>query len=146
MSNIFINDLLKDYKNFIGYFSKDEIQLIENNKSMIINLQNSNEPGSLWIALKRVNNTIFVFDSFGIGYIPIGIFKIYKNYKIITNIYRIQDISSNLCGMFCVLFNLYDIKNKNNFIKFLTLFDSTDFSKNELILIIIYNENLLFIL
>ena len=34
---------------------------------MIINLQDSNQPGSHWIALKRVNNTIFVFDSFGIG-------------------------------------------------------------------------------
>ena len=60
-------------------------------------------------------------------------FKTFKNFKIITNIYRIQDISSNLCGMFCVLFTLYDIKNKNDFIKFLTLFDSTDFLKNELI-------------
>ena len=100
---------------------------------MIINLQNSNEPGSYWIALKIVNNTIFLFDSFGIGYIPIRIFKVYKYYKIITNIYQIQDINSNLCGMFCVLFILYDIKNKNNFIKFLTLFDSTDFLKNELV-------------
>ena len=35
--------------------------------------------------------------------------------------------------MFCVLFILYDVKNKNDFIKFLTLFDSTDFFKNELI-------------
>ena len=35
--------------------------------------------------------------------------------------------------MFCVLFILYDIKNKNYFIKFITLFDSTDFLKNELI-------------
>ena len=35
--------------------------------------------------------------------------------------------------MFCVLFILYDIKNINDFIKFLTLFNSTDFLKNELI-------------
>ena len=117
----------------MGCFSKDQIKLIENNKSMIINLQDSNQPGSHWIALKRVNNTIFVFDSFGIGYIPMDIFKIYKNYKIITNIYRIQDIPSNLCGMFCILFILYDIKSKNNFINFLTLFNSNDFLKNELI-------------
>ena len=75
LSNIFIKNLLKDYKNFIGCFSKNQIQLIGNNKSVIINLQNSYEPGSHWIALKRVNNTIFVFDSFGIGYLPIGIFK-----------------------------------------------------------------------
>ena len=117
----------------MGCFSKDQIKLIENNKNMIINLQDSNQSGSHWIALKRVNNTIFVFDSFGIGYIPMDIFKIYKNYKIITNIYRIQDISSNLCGMFCILFILYDIKSKNGFIKFLTLFNSNDFLKNELI-------------
>ena len=105
----------------MGCFSKDQIKLIENNKSMIINLQDSNQPRSHWIALKRVNNIIFVFDSFGIGYIPVGIFKVFKNLKIITNIYRIQDISSNLCGMFCVLLILYDIKSKNGFIKFFNI-------------------------
>ena len=133
LSNIFINNLLKDSKKFIGYFSKDQIFLIKNNKSMIMNLNNSYKPGRHWIALKRVNNTIFVFDSFAIGYIPVCIFKVFKNFKIIANIYRIQDIASNLCGMFCVLFILYDIKNRNDFIKFLTLFNSNDFLKNELI-------------
>ena len=93
-------------------FSKDQIFLIENNKNMIINLQNSNQPGSHWIVLKRVKNSIFIFDSFGIGYLPICIFKVYKNYKIITNIYRIQAISSNLYGMFCVLFILYEFKKQ----------------------------------
>ena len=38
-----------------------------------------------------------MFDSFGIGDIPTNLYKIYKNYNIITNIYRIQDINSNLC-------------------------------------------------
>ena len=132
-SNIFINNLLKDNKNSKRCFSKDQISLIENNKSIIINLNNSNEPGSHWIALKRVKNTIFVFDSFGIGYLPMAIFKVYKNFKIITNIYRIQHFSSNLCGMFCVSFILFDIKNKDNFIKFSTLFNSSDFLKNQLI-------------
>ena len=133
MSNILINNLLKEYKNFISCFFKDQVKLIGDNKSIIINLQNSNEPGSHWIALKRVKNTIFIIDSFGIGYLPMAIFKVYKNFKLITNIYRIQDISSNLCGMFCVLFILYDIKSRNDFIKFLTLFNSNDFLKNELI-------------
>ena len=133
LSNIFMNNSLKDYKNFIGCFSKDQISLIENNKSIIINLNNSNQPGSHWIALKRVNNTIYVFDSFAIGYLPLGISKVFKNFKMITNIYRIQYISSNLCGMFCVSFILYDIKNKNDFIRFLTLSNSNDFLKNELI-------------
>ena len=100
---------------------------------MIINLQNSFEPGSHWIALKRCNNEIYVFDSFGIGYLPVIIFKIFKNFKIITNIYIIQDITSNLCGMFCVLFISYNIKSKSDFIKYLILFNSNDFLENELI-------------
>ena len=44
----------------MGCFSKDQIKLIENNKNMIINLQDSNQPGSHLLALKRVKNTIFV--------------------------------------------------------------------------------------
>ena len=103
--NIFLDNLLKDYKNFIGCFSKDKIPLIENNKSIIMNLNNSSDLGSHWIALKRANNnTVFVFDSFGVGYLPMRIFKVYKNFKIITIIYRIQDISSNLWIIFCFIY------------------------------------------
>ena len=51
LSNIFINNLLKDEKSYLATFSKDEIPLIENNKSLIFNLQNANQAGSHWIAL-----------------------------------------------------------------------------------------------
>ena len=81
LSNIFINNLLKDYKNFIGCYSKDQIKLIENNKSIIINLQNSNQPGSHWIVLKRVKNSIYIFDSFGIGYLSVCILRHLKTLK-----------------------------------------------------------------
>ena len=70
LSNIFINNLLKDEKSYLNTFSKDEIPLIENNKSIIFNLQNSNQPGSHWIALSSKNKSIFIFDSFGIRHIP----------------------------------------------------------------------------
>ena len=132
LSNIFINKLLKNEKSYLATFSKDEIPLIENNKSLIFNLQNSNQPGSHWLALSRKNN-IFIFDSFGIGHIPKNIYKIYKNFNIITNIYRIQDINSNLFGLFCVLFCLYKVNNKNKFIEFLNLFNVNDYIKNELV-------------
>ena len=39
LSNIFINNLLKSFKNFEGCYSKDQIPLIENNKSLIFNLK-----------------------------------------------------------------------------------------------------------
>ena len=133
LSNIFINNLLKDEKSYSNTFSKDEISLIENNKSLIFNLQNSNQLGSHWCSLSRKNNNIFIFDSFGIGYIPKNIYKIYKNFNIITNIYRIQDINSNLCGLFSILFCLYKVNSKNKFIEFLNMFNVNEYIKNELV-------------
>ena len=133
LSNLFIINLLKDNKNFSGCFSKDRIILLDNNKSLIYNLQNSNQKGSHWCSITRKNNTIYIFDSFGIGEIPSKIYKIYKKFKIITNIYQIQHITSILCGLYSILFILYDVKNKNDFINFLTLFNKSNFLKNELI-------------
>ena len=133
LSNIFINNLLENEKSYLNTFSKDEIPLIENNKSLIFNFQNSNEKGSHWIALLRNNKNIFIFDSFGVGYIPKNIYEIYKNFNIITNIYRIQYINSNLCGLFCVLFCLYKVNSKNKFIEYLNLFNVNDYIKNELV-------------
>ena len=108
LSNIFINNLLKDEKYFKGCFSKDQIPLIKNNESIIFNTRNlcDNKIGH-WISLSRKNNTISIFHSFGIGFIPSEIYKIYKDFRIITNIYRIQHITSNLCGLFAVLFVLF---------------------------------------
>ena len=96
-------------------------------------MQNSDKTGFHWCSITRRHNTIYVFDSFGIGEIIPEIYKIYKGYKIITNLSQIQDISSILCGLFSVLFILYDTKNNNDYISFLTLFNKNDFLKNELI-------------
>ena len=133
LSNLFINNLSKNNKNFSGCFSKDRIILLDNNKSLIYNLQNSNQNGSHWCSVTRRNNTIFIFDSFRIGEIPSEIYEIYKNFKIITNIYQIQHISSILCGLYSKLFIFYNVKNENNFINFFTLFNKSNFLKNELI-------------
>ena len=106
LSNIFINILLKNFKHCDKCYSKDQIPLIENNKSLVFNLENSDQSGSHWVSLSRKNDDIFIFDSFGVGHVPNNLYKIYKNYNIITNIYRIQDINSNLCGLF-VFYSVY---------------------------------------
>ena len=54
LSNIYINDLLKDNKNFSGCFSKDRIILLDNNKSLIYNLQNSNQKGLHWCSIDYI--------------------------------------------------------------------------------------------
>ena len=64
---------------------------------------------------------------------PKNIYDIYKKFNIITNIYRIQHINSNLCGLFSILFCLYKVNNKNKFIEFLILFNVNDYIKNELV-------------
>ena len=133
LSNIFINDLLKNEEHFSGVFSKDKIILLDNDKSLIYSIQISSKGGSHWCSITRRNNKIYVFDSFGIGEIISEICKIYKGYDIIANIYRIQDIDSNLCGLFSVLFCLYKVDSKNKFISSLNLFNSNNFLKNELI-------------
>ena len=133
LSNIFINNLLKNEKSYLSTFSKDEIPLIESNKSLIFNLQNSNQAGSHWLSISRKDNNIFIFDSFGIGHILKNIYEIYKNFNIITNIYIIQHINSNLYELFSILFGLYKVNNKNKFIEFLNLFNVNDFIKNELV-------------
>ena len=92
-------------------------------------MRNSNQTGSHWIALSRKDNNTFIFDSFGIGHIPKNIYEIYKKFNIITNIYRIQDINSSLCGLFC----LYNLNSKNKFIEFLNMFNVNDYIKNELV-------------
>ena len=132
LSNIFINNLLKNEKSYSNTFSKDEIPLIQNNKSLIFNLQNSNQAGSHWISLSRKDN-IFIFDSFGFAHMPKNIYDIYKDFNIITNIYRIQHRNSNLCELFCVLFCLYKVNSKNKFIEFLNLFNANNYIKNELV-------------
>ena len=47
MSNLKIDEILKNDKNYIGTFSKDNVPILKNNQSTIINLQDSNKTGSV---------------------------------------------------------------------------------------------------
>ena len=95
ISNFKINEILKNNKNYIGIFSKNNVAKLKNNESTIINLANSYDKGTHWIAMKFINNKLFYFDSYRISFIPDSIKKQYPNSKIIANIYRIQSNSSN---------------------------------------------------
>ena len=130
ISNFKINEILKDDKNFIGAFSKDNVSILKNNESTIVNLADSFNKGTHWIAMKFIYNKLFYFNSYGIEFIPDIIKK--QNDKIMTNIYRIQSIDSNECGKFCILFIEANIQNESDYIKFLLQFHKNKFEKNDM--------------
>ena len=132
ISNFKINEILKNNKNYIGTFSKNNVPKLKNNESIIVNLANSNDKGSYWIGMKLVDKKLFYFDSYGIPYIPDIIKNQYSNFKIITNIYRIQSNSSNECRKFCIMFIQSNIKNESDYIKFLLQFKKNNFEKNDI--------------
>ena len=98
ISNFKINEILKNNKNYIGTFSKNNVPILKNNQSTIVTLANSNDTGTHWIAMKYVDKKLFYFDSYAIPYIPHIIKNKHSDDKIITNIYRIQSNDSNECG------------------------------------------------
>ena len=130
ISNFKINEILKNNKNHIGTFSKNNVPKLKNNQSTIINLANSYNKGTHWISMKFINGKLFYFDSYGISFIPDIIKEQYPNSKIIMNIYRVQDYLSNECGKFCIMFIQSNVKNESDYIKFLLQFEKNDFKQN----------------
>ena len=122
MSNIKIDEILKNNVNYIGTFSKDNVPIIKNNQSTIDNLDDSLVKGTHRISCKKINDKIFYFDSYGVAYIPDIIKNQFPKHKFICNIYRIQSMDSNQCGRFCILFVKADIKNENDYNNFLLQF------------------------
>ena len=70
------------------------------------------------------------FDNFGIEYIPKDIMDKTGNKSIKSNIFRIQDNNSIMCGYFCILFIEYMLNNKT-LTDFTNLFSPWDLKKND---------------
>lgn len=94
--------------NFRGIYMRDTLpKKILSYERGIINLDNSNGPGTHWTAYKKAKNQVVYFDSFGNLRPPLevmqyfesnGPVKIYFNY----NVY--QDFNSFNCGHLCLKF------------------------------------------
>ena len=74
----------------------------------MINLDEYANVGTQWIVLFCKINEIIYFNSFGVEYIPNEIKEFIKefpgNKNIKTNIFRVQEDSSIMCGYFCIGF------------------------------------------
>ena len=79
-------------------------------------------------------NNIIYFDSFGVEYIPKEIKKFIGNKNIITNIYRIQEYDSIMCGYFCIAFIDFMLKGKS-MLDHTDLFSPNDYEKNDKIIL-----------
>ena len=73
-------------------------------------------------------NEVIYFDSFGVEYIPKEIINKIGNKNIKSNIFKIQDNNSILCGYFCILFIEYMLNNKM-LTDFTNLFSPYDLKK-----------------
>ena len=87
----------------------------------VINLDESSDIGTHWIALYVNTKTVTYFDSFWVEHISKEIKNFITNKNIITNIFRIQAYDSVICGYFCIGFIDFMFKG-NNLTDFTNLF------------------------
>ena len=87
-----------------GVYSRDNIQKIKD-EAYIINLDESSDIGTHWVASYVQNNDVIYFDSFRVEHIPKAFRTFISNKNIKKkNIYRIQAYDSIMCGYFCIGF------------------------------------------
>jgi hypothetical protein len=134
LSNIEINNILKNYKRFKGCYQKDELPSLEPYSYYIVNLQSSNDgQGTHWCCLYCIkSNLIFWFDAY--GFPPPE--PICNNYNYYYNHVDLQGYNDTTCGYYCIALIKYTYsfsdfkKGVEGFIK---LFKK-DTSKNNMIL------------
>ena len=120
-------------KNLKGVISRDEIPTKVKNilgQSFIINLDNTEGPGTHWVAVKKTTDFVNYFDSFGLQPPQELVNLCYtfdKLYKYESN--QFHDLSSVLCGYYC----LYFLKEceRNNYLNAVKNFARNNYKKNE---------------
>ena len=119
LTNFEIIDICKFYKiKLNGVFMKDELNFIKKDGNYVINLDNSYNNGTHWVALIVNGNDNFYFDSFGC--IPPSEVENFinnnKNTKIkyAYNNWICQDLKSSNCGFFCIGLFMYLKKHNKN--------------------------------
>ena len=127
-----------------GVLMKDQFSITSPNGIYIVNLNDSNQSGSHWtLLIKMKNNKYLYFDSFGAPppQTILDTLKIDPN-KLQYNDQQIQDIKSQTCGYFAILFAYYYSREKTpnkTIIAFLTNF-TTDEKQNDKVLRKIFDK------
>ena len=98
LTNFEIKTYYQNEPRFNGVYSRDNLPDKIRNGLYVINLDEYSDVGTHWIALYVNNKTVTYFDSFGVEHIPKEIKKFINNKNIITNMFRIQEYDSAMCG------------------------------------------------
>ena len=93
--------------------------------NIIINLDAKGEKGgSHWTALYIKDNIIKYFDSFGCKP-PLIVRKSFPHYDIHYNSYQLQQLDSNNCGKYCLMF-LHAMERGIKYEDFINYFEEKD--------------------
>ena len=124
LTNIEISEYYANEPRFNGVYSRNNLPKTIRSKELgpavgsaikkgayITNLDEYENTGAHWIALFVKPKYTVYFDSFGIEHIPKEINKFINN-DIKSNIFRIQEYDSIMCGYFCIEFINYMPKGK----------------------------------
>ena len=107
-------------------------------RAYIINLDEYANVASHWIALFCKKNEIVYFHSFGVEYIPEEIKEFIEefpgNKNIKTNIFRVQEDNSIMCGYFCIRFIDFMLAGKK-LTDYTNLFSPHYLKKNDTIIL-----------
>ena len=129
LTNFEIQGYYQNEPRLIGVYSRDNLP-DKKDGAYVINLDEYSDIGTHWIALYVSNKTVTYFDSFGIEHIHKQVKISIGNRNIISNIYRIQNYDSIMCGYFCIGFIDYMIKG-NSLTDYTNLFSPNNFKKND---------------
>ena len=130
LTNFEIQAYYQNEPTFIGVYSRDNLPDKIKYGAYAINLDEYSDIGTHWIASYVKNKTVTYFDSFVIEHIPKEVKKFIGNRNIISNIYRIQNYDSIMCGYFCVGFINYMFKGKS-LTDYTNLFSPNNFKEND---------------
>ena len=94
-------EIQKYYKNeprFNGVFSRNNLPKKIKDGAYVINIDESADVGTHWIALFCNRNEIAYFDSFGVEHVPEEIKEFIGNKNIKVHIFWVQANDSVMCG------------------------------------------------
>ena len=113
MDSLTLKQRLFDVQNFVGVFPFDLLpEKPSGNFSLVVNTDNSTQPGDHWLVLSRKGSKIYFIDSYGRNYNDLmfdaDFVNSMRNFigdeQVRYNQRWLQRLTSNVCGVYCIYF------------------------------------------